>query len=161
MEGVISAFQAEGWAFPTSNHEHVENLQAVAEPLFALQRLPDVTTGAGFDRHITTAHERAEEFLLDAATLNRDGVIVAIESDDNAGGMIRCTIAGNEFDEVASAFDGGDETIKSVAGHEVLAVPMPASSARADVTLYRLLTPAEASADARAAFAAIAIRHLE
>ncbi len=161
MEGVIGAFQAEGWAFPTSNNEHVQNLQAAAEPLFSIQNLPDVATGAGYDRHIATAHDRAEEFLMDAATLQRDGLTVAIESYDNAGGMIRCTIAGNEFEEVAYAFDGGDENIRNVNGHEVLEVIVPDTAMRTDVTLYRLLAPSDATAEARGTFAAIAIRHLQ
>lgn len=161
MEGVIGAFQAEGWSFPTSNEQHVQNLQAVAEPLFSLQNLPDVATGSAYDRHIAVAHDRAEEFLMDAATLQRDGLIVAIESDDNGDGMIRCTIAGNEFDEVAYAFDGGDDNIRNVNGHEVLAVETTDDASRTDVTLYRLLAPSDATAEARGTFAAIAIRHLQ
>ena len=157
LEGVIAAFQAEGWAFPSSNDEHISNLQTASEPLLALQNLPDVQTGAGFDRHIAAAHERAEQLLIDAATLQRDGLIVAIEAYDNAGGMIRCTIAGNEFEEAAYAFDSGDETIRTIGGHEILLVPV--SGMRADVTLYRLLPPADASAEARATFAATLTRH--
>ncbi|GEM_PF-2310792 len=161
MEGVIGAFQAEGWSFPTSNEQHVQNLQAAAESLFSLQNLPDVATGSAYDRHIAVAHDRAEEFLMDAATLQRDGLIVAVEHYDNSGDMIRCTIAGNEFDEVAYAFDGGDDNIRNVNGHEVLAVAAPDAATRTDITLYRLLAPSDAAAQARGTFAAIAIRHLQ
>lgn len=161
MEGVIGAFQAEGWAFPTSNEEHVANLQTAAEPLFALNQLPNVETGDGFDRHIAGAHERAEATLIDAATLQRDGLIVAIEHYDNAGGMIRCTIAGNEFDEVAYAFDGDQDEIRTIGGHQIVLPPPGASAADVDVTLYRLLAPSDATAEARATFAAVAIRHLQ
>ena len=161
MEGVISAFQADGWAFPASNGEHVQNLQAAAEPLFALQNLPDVATGSSYDRYIAVAHERAENFLLDAATLQRDGLIVAIEVYDNGGGMVRCTIAGNEFDEVAYAFDGGGDEIRDVNGHEILTIAVPDAATRTDVTLYRLLAPVDATTEAYGTFAAIAIRHLQ
>lgn len=160
MEGLIAAFQADGWTFPGSNEEHIGNLQTVAEPLFALQALPDVETAAGFERHIAAAHARAEPMLMDAATMQRDGLVVAIESDD-AGGMIRCTFAGNEFEEVAYAFDGGDTDINTVGGHEVITVAVPEATSRTDVTLYRLIAPADASVEARATFAAIAIRHVQ
>lgn len=160
MEGVIGAFQSDGWAFPTSNDEHVGNLQAVAEPLFAVQNIPDVGSGSGFDRHITVAHERAEAMLIDAATLQRDGLIVAIESGGN-GGPIRCTIAGSEFDEVAYAFDGGGDDVRNVNGHEIIEVALPQAATQQEVTLYRLLPPTDASVEAKAPFAAIVVRHLQ
>ncbi|KKB09610.1 hypothetical protein [Devosia chinhatensis] len=153
FEGIIGAFQAEGWAFPTSNEDHVDNLKAVAEPILAMQRLPDVTTGSGYDRHIDAVHERAEALLMDAATLQRDDLVVSIESA--AGGMIRCAIAGNDFDEVAHAFEGGDADIQTVMGHEILSV-----DSDADVTLYRVVAPEDATAVGLAAFAVIVIRQM-
>lgn len=154
MGGVIAAFQAEGWAFPTSNEAHIDNLKTVAEPLFSVRNLPNVKTGAEYDRHIQTAHDRAEALLIDAATLQRDGLAVAIEHNDEAGGMIRCTIAGTDFKQVADAFDSRPDDIKAANGHETLADT-------ADITLYRLEAPADATVTARAPFAAIAMRRLQ
>ncbi|SMQ64606.1 hypothetical protein SAMN06295905_1016 [Devosia lucknowensis] len=161
MEGLIGALQAEGWAFPTSNEEHVRNLQAAAEALFAMQNLPNVATGPEYDRHIALAHETGEAMLIDAATLQRDGLVVAVEAVESGGGMIRCTFAGNEFEEVAYAFDGGGDDIRTVNGHEIVTVAPPDAATVTDITLYRLLAPADATAEARGTFAAIAIRHLQ
>jgi hypothetical protein len=156
MEGVIAAFQADGWAFPTSNEEHIGYLEAAAEPLSALQDLPKAETGATYDKHLSNAHQLAERQLIDAATLHRDGVSVAIETYES---MIRCTLSGTAFDEVSTAFQERADEITTTAGHQTLPVQTEATSGRSDITLYRLDAPADATIEARSPLAAIVIRH--
>lgn len=160
MEGTIAAFQAEGWNFPTSNEDHIDNLRTTAEPLFAMQNLAKVDSGVGYDRFIAAAHERAEGFQMDSATLKRDGLVVAIEHYE-AGNLIRCTVAGRQFDDITTAFETRSDEVVALHGNEFLVDKLDDPGKRADVTLFRVERPADATAQGLAPLAAVAVRHMQ
>lgn len=161
MEGVIAAFQADGWTFPADNESHVDNLKAAAEVLLSMQNLPPVETGEAFDRHIAVAHERAEQAFIDSPTLQRDDLSVTIEAYENAGGMIRCTIAGTDFADVTDALAASGDDVVVNKGRQSLMVRPDIATGQASVTYYALETPQDATAEALGPLAVVLTRHLQ